>query len=164
MGARWVSLLTIDVKWLSCFTGSENREVPVGQYYLLVNPDKKQFVHSHDVKSSFRDFRGLKLMEMGYDDIIPLLIAHGNGKGGGDFQGNSPLVGSWAGDRVILTGDYANEGEFLTEEQIAQFKADFPKEELEEGEEPPTPNLQSYAYKYFENISEKVTEMLEQDH
>lgn len=33
---------------------------------------------------------------------LPLLTCEGNGRGGGDFRGESDLVGAWARDRVIM--------------------------------------------------------------
>lgn len=34
---------------------------------------------------------------------ISLLTAIGNGRGGGDYYGNNPMVGAWAGDKVYLS-------------------------------------------------------------
>lgn len=78
----------------------------MGQYYLVVNLDKKQYLHPH----RFGD--GLKLMEFGMSGRgtmagLAVLLSNGNGQGGGDIRSADPLVGSWAGDRIEVTGDYA---------------------------------------------------------
>lgn len=88
----------------------------MGQYHITVNLDKRQFIHPHKLGD------GLKLVEqMGSSDgtaaALLLLLACSNGRGGGDFDtGNvdpedAKLIGSWAGDRIAVVGDYA-EGEY----------------------------------------------------
>lgn len=81
----------------------------MGQYHLLVNLDKRQFVHPHRIGN------GLKLQEQvnwQYSTataLVMLLAASSQrgGRGGGDFHADHPLVGAWAGDRVAFIGDYA---------------------------------------------------------
>lgn len=81
----------------------------MGQYHYLVNLDKKQFVHPHQIGN------GLKLHEqVGWEystatALVMLLAASSRdgGRGGGDFRAAHPLVGSWAGDRIAFVGDYA---------------------------------------------------------
>lgn len=77
----------------------------MGQYHILVNLTKKQFVHPHQVGN------GLKLWEqVGFEHSLStalyMLIAASNGRGGGDFAEHH-LIGSWAGDSIALIGDYA---------------------------------------------------------
>ena len=90
----------------------------MGQYYLVVNKDKKEYLDPHKFGS------GLKLMEFSGDGEsvmqgLAVLLADGNGRGGGDLESSSSLVGSWAGDRIVVAGDYADEGKF-TEGEIDQ--------------------------------------------
>lgn len=78
----------------------------MGQYHYLVNLTKKQFVHPHEIGN------GLKLKEqIGWDystsTVLFMLVAASTGRGGGDFHCEHPLLGSWAGDRIALVGDYA---------------------------------------------------------
>jgi hypothetical protein len=78
----------------------------MGQYHKLYNLDKKQFVHAHHIAN------GLKLMEQcGFEkstaSALWLLVAACNGRGGGDARPH-PLIGTWAGDRIAVIGDYAN--------------------------------------------------------
>ena len=83
----------------------------MGQYYLIVNLDKKQFLHPHKCGD------GLKLMEFacsasGTLTALAILLADGNNRGGGDLRSDHPVIGSWAGDRIVIAGDYADEGRF----------------------------------------------------
>jgi len=76
----------------------------MGQYHTLYNIDKKQKVDG---------LSGYKLLEqIGYPKstatALLLLVANSNGRGGGDVK-EHPLVGSWAGDRIVVQGDYAEE-------------------------------------------------------
>lgn len=78
----------------------------MGQYHTLYNIDKKEKVEA---------FGGYKLLEqIGYpkstSTALFLLITNSNGRGGGDVE-EHPLIGSWAGDRVVVQGDYAKEGD-----------------------------------------------------
>lgn len=87
----------------------------MGQYHKLVNLDKKQFVHPHQIGN------GLKMYEqIGWDyctaTALAMLLAsacQGGARGGGDFHSgsDSKLVGSWAGDRIAFVGDYAEEND-----------------------------------------------------
>jgi len=78
----------------------------MGQYHVLINMDKLEYVNPHEVGS------GLKMWEIMYSGTLPkMLVAllaascKGGARGGGDID--SPLAGRWAGDRVAFIGDYA---------------------------------------------------------
>ena len=70
----------------------------MGQYHYLINLDKKQFVHPHQIGN------GLKLKEqVGWEystaTALVLLLAASSrdgGRGGGDFHALHPLIGAWA--------------------------------------------------------------------
>lgn len=81
----------------------------MGQYHVLYNTDKKEYVHAHRIDN------GLKLLEqMGFEKststALFLLVANSNGRGGGDANDHE-LIGRWAGDRIVVQGDYAEEGD-----------------------------------------------------
>lgn len=81
----------------------------MGQYYKVVNKTKKEFLHPY----SFG--HGAKLMEFVCDSegmlqSLAILLAEGNGRGGGDFSSDNPLIGSWSGDEITIVGDYADSG------------------------------------------------------
>lgn len=117
----------------------------MGQYYFIVNLDKKQFIHPH----KFGD--GMKLMEFacsspGTMTALAVLLSDGNGRGGGDLQSKNPIIGSWAGDRVVIAGDYADGERFLPSVERRNLNPD----------EPANVNLFQWADKHFEDISEKI--------
>jgi hypothetical protein len=84
----------------------------MGQYYKIVNIKKKQYISPH----IFGD--GSKLMEFsmsanGVLTGLAILLADGNGRGGGDLGSENDIVGSWAGDNIVIAGDYADDGKFV---------------------------------------------------
>ncbi len=86
----------------------------MGQYYKIVNVKKKQYITPY----KFGD--GAKLMEFsmsasGVLSALAILLADGNGRGGGDLNSENPIVGSWAGDNIVIAGDYADKGRFVKE-------------------------------------------------
>ena len=93
----------------------------MGQYYLIVNIEKKQFIHPHKMGS------GLKLWEMLAEGspfrALGILLADGNGRGGGDIE-EHPLIGSWIGDTILVTGDYADGERYNIKENLYHFAKD----------------------------------------
>ena len=86
----------------------------MGQYYKIVNIKKKQYISPH----TFGD--GSKLMEFSMSASgvlagLAILLADGNGRGGGDLHSENDIVGSWAGDNIVVAGDYADAGKFVKE-------------------------------------------------
>ena len=84
----------------------------MGQYYKIVNIKKKQYITPH----TFGD--GSKLMEfsMSANGVLAglaILLADGNGRGGGDLHSENDIVGSWSGDNIVIAGDYADDGKFV---------------------------------------------------
>ena len=86
----------------------------MGQYYKIVNIKKKQYITPH----TFGD--GSKLMEFSMSASgvlagLAILLADGNGRGGGDLHSENDIVGSWSGDNIVVAGDYAEAGKFVKE-------------------------------------------------
>lgn len=88
----------------------------MGQYHEVYNIDKKERIHAHRIDN------GLKLMEqVGFEkstaSALFLLLANSNGRGGGDAKPH-PMIGRWAGDRIVVQGDYADSDDkgFVAEE------------------------------------------------
>ena len=84
----------------------------MGQYYKIVNIKKKQYISPY----IFGD--GSKLMEfsMSANGVLAglaILLADGNGRGGGDLHSENDIVGSWSGDNIVIAGDYADDGKFV---------------------------------------------------
>lgn len=88
----------------------------MGQYHLTANLTKKEFIHPHKLGA------GLKLWEQIANPVGPaqaliVLLAGSNGRGGGDLHGavdgrDEKIIGRWAGDRVVIIGDYGEAGDY----------------------------------------------------
>ena len=48
------------------------------------------------------------LSGMGVMSALAILLADGNGSGGGDLFSDNPVIGSWRGDRIVVAGDYSD--------------------------------------------------------
>ena len=101
----------------------------LGRIYGL-NLDKKEFVDLNvlPVSDWYEDERGKTIDVV---EPISLLIAMGNGLGGGDYHtedDSTPYVGSWAGDRIsvshFIPDDYI--------EIVPNFKEYYPNKNIEE--------------------------------
>lgn len=85
----------------------------MGQYWKVVNLDRREFIHPHKVGA------GLKLWEQVANHpgtgaaLIILCAAQPEQRGGGDLSPckdiNEQVIGRWAGDRIALIGDYAED-------------------------------------------------------
>ena len=76
----------------------------MGQYYKLVNLDRKEFLNPHDWGD------GVKLMEFGCSGNGTLAVLAGL------LAFDAQQRGPWAGSRLVITGDYADEGRFVPAE------------------------------------------------
>lgn len=77
----------------------------MGQYHKIVNIDKKQYVNPCTLGD------GYKLLEFGFLGMgtmtgLAVLLACSNGRGWGDLDSEKEIIGSWAGDRIAIVGDY----------------------------------------------------------
>ena len=93
----------------------------MGQYHQVYNKTKKESLHAHKLEL------GLKLWEqVGFAgstaDILFALLSNSNGRGGGDLDENE-VIGRWAGDEIVVQGDYAEEGDpgYIPEAQLAEY-------------------------------------------
>lgn len=80
----------------------------MGQYHQIVNFDKRQYINPHKMGE------GVKMSEfipngMGAMMILGILLARDSSGRGGDINISDPLIGSWAGDRIAIVGDYGDE-------------------------------------------------------
>jgi hypothetical protein len=139
----------------------------MGQYYVVVNLDKRQYIHPHKLGD------GLKLLEFGASGCgtmtaLALLLADGNGRGGGDLYlpddcppDVAAVVGSWAGDRIVVAGDYADCGRWIPADTDKETLAATARAKYTEGYQTPEHvTLQAMAEETFEDISAKVTEVM----
>lgn len=137
----------------------------MGQYHYLVNLDKKQVVHPHQIGN------GLKLREqVGWEyctaTALVMLLASASkdgGRGGGDFRCGHPLVGSWAGDRIAFVGDYAEADDIPGVNAQDVYAACSWATHHEVGDPPPEGDEQkkaAFEAESWTDISTKVREMM----
>lgn len=93
----------------------------MGQYHKTYNIDKREFIHPHKIDN------GLKMWEqIGFlrstSTALFLLLANSNGRGGGDVP-EHPMIGRWAGDRIVVQGDYVEPTDpaYISEEELESF-------------------------------------------
>lgn len=123
----------------------------MGQYYKICNLDKRQFI------SPNKFYEGAKLLAFGSSSNgtmfgLAILLADGNNRGGGDLRSENPIIGSWAGDRIVIAGDYADEDKFIPETELKKFLETELKNEKR--------NLYQWAAAFFKDISEQVKEAM----
>lgn len=156
----------------------------MGQYWVLVNFDKKEFVHPHVVGA------GLKIGEQvctpwgtGAAQLI-LTACERQMRGGGDldleFPGAKDVVGRWAGDRVAYIGDYAEPEDLAVENQSIAYFMTYNKEErktivehwLKIAKESDNPKAKAAFFSkadrlakapFFKDISRKVAKVIEHE-
>jgi hypothetical protein len=94
----------------------------MGQYHKVYNIDKKVMINAHGINN------GLKLVEqIGHDHststALFLLLANSNGRGGGDVEDHY-LIGSWAGDRIVIQGDYSEPSDqgYISESELEGYR------------------------------------------
>ena len=127
----------------------------MGQYHFLINLDKKQVIHPHQIGN------GLKLTEqIGWDystaTVLVMLLAASSregGRGGGDFNANHPLIGSWAGDRITFLGNYA------TANDVPSFDAPLVYQQCKAACCPEKPDKPE-DWEEWTNISAQVQDMM----
>lgn len=124
----------------------------MGQYYIIVNVDKHQMIKPH----KFGD--GLKLMEFGNSQFgtllgMAVLLADGNNRGGGDLRTDNQIVGSWAGDRIVVAGDYADPGKHLEHVSLSLLEEAM---QAYEYDSPDDLTLYQVAQETFDDVSNIV--------
>lgn len=146
----------------------------MGQYFKIANLDKREYLDPH----AFGD--GLKLLEFGCSSMgtllgLTLLLRSSDEGGGGDFRlpdeqsGAWERIGSWAGDRIVICGDYDAPGKWIDGSLVAHpgyaaIVAEAKSYNDQHGTTYPlTPNLYSLCgdgpESVFRNISGEIIEI-----
>lgn len=73
----------------------------MGQYFILANLDKKEYLSSHMMGSGSKEIE--ICANYGLANVAMFMMAMGDTDGGA-------VRGRWAGDRVVLVGDYDKSG------------------------------------------------------
>lgn len=113
----------------------------MGQYHIVVDLSKREWLNPHRLGC------GLKLLEQldtvgGTPTALFILLACSNGRGGGDFPDGAhwevkekksvltidkpqiadlakKFIGRWAGDRIAVVGDYAEDGDLQPQDEAS---------------------------------------------
>lgn len=84
----------------------------MGQYHLLVNVDKKEYLDPHSIGMGVKQWEHLShpqyTMAGSLADAMYVLTMTSPARGGGDIPA-SEISGRWAGDRVMVVGDYTED-------------------------------------------------------
>lgn len=118
----------------------------MGQYWIPVNLDKKEFIHPHRLGAGLKLWEQLAAHPGTGAALIMLCAAMPEPRGGGDLRSGLPnVVGRWAGDRIALVGDYAENSD-LSEEWEASKIYDRCQAETKQltNDSPDEPNRCSY--------------------
>lgn len=128
----------------------------MGQYHYLLNLDKKQVIHPHQIGNGFKLCEQIAGSYSTATVLVMLLASSSKngGRGGGDFRAQHPLVGSWAGDRIAFLGDYAEAGD------ISGFDAPLIYREVTAACNPSGADNPPEGWKQWANISAQVREMM----
>jgi len=90
----------------------------MGQYFMAVNLDKKEYVCPWCLGGVAKFWEWCVNPQAG---IFPYLLRKSNESGGGDIDPDRvKYAGRWAGDRVVLIGDYDSSG--LYEKVRTEYK------------------------------------------
>lgn len=78
-------------------------DVPA-EFRYICNHTKKQFVDKQSVKPMTQEWAETE-GEPWKVHPLSLLTCEGNGRGGGDYRGDNPLVGTWARDSISIESE-----------------------------------------------------------
>jgi hypothetical protein len=120
----------------------------MGQYFVIANLEKREYL------DPWKMYSGAKAWEQAMNmpsKALLVLLGTGMGRGGGDFrEGEMPdgstVNGRWAGDSIVMVGDYAEDGDlpdilaygslysqiFAEEGNWVDLSVGFPKNVLED--------------------------------
>ena len=91
----------------------------MGQYHMVFNLDKQEYLHPHNLGAGLKsgEFGWPKMNTVG-SAMIALMVCP-EPRGGGDIEGDE--AGRWHGDRVVIVGDYAEDGDFASDERLSHL-------------------------------------------
>jgi hypothetical protein len=106
----------------------------MGQYHMLVNYDKREFVHPHNIGLGLKQWEHIGFEGGTLSDALYILTMTSPRRGGGDLP-ETEVSGRWVGDRCFVLGDYTEatdlpeemKGDTLYSEVLNEF-ADISKE------------------------------------
>jgi len=110
----------------------------MGQYHVAMNLDKMEMVSPYPLGLGAKQWEQVACTA-GMGDVLYVLLTASPARGGGDLDYFENITGRWVGDRVIIVGDYTEDG-------------DIPNS--------PMPASELYGSEFFLDISEDVAEAI----
>jgi hypothetical protein len=80
----------------------------MGQYHVLVNLDKEEVVSPHGLGLGLKQYEHLGEFNGTLADAMYILTMTSPNRSGGDLP-DTGISGRWAGDRVVVLGDYTSD-------------------------------------------------------
>lgn len=116
----------------------------MGQYHLIVNLNKREYIDPITLGGGMKAIEQL-LNPSTTPAAMFMLMVCPTPRGGGDLR-RSDVAGRWHGDKVVIVGDYAQDGDFTAGNGVEAG-----------GNES---KLFGHAYSEFTDISDEVIEGL----
>lgn len=85
----------------------------MGQYHKLVNLDKREYVSPLDLGLGSKQYEQVGGFDGSLADAMYILTMTSPARGGGDFP-MTDVSTRWAGDRVVIVGDYSVDDDLPT--------------------------------------------------
>jgi hypothetical protein len=82
----------------------------MGQYHILVNLDKNEYVSPHDLGLGLKQLEHNGAFVGTLADALYFLTMTSPARGGGDYP-RTDISGRWAGDRCVVLGDYTEDSD-----------------------------------------------------
>lgn len=82
----------------------------MGQYHILVNLDKREYVVPHGLGLGLKQREHNGAFDGTLADALYFLTMTSPARGGGDYP-QTAISGQWAGDRCIVLGDYTEDSD-----------------------------------------------------
>jgi hypothetical protein len=98
----------------------------MGQHWVIVNLDKKECVIPHKMGSGAKLTEQLGTFPGTAQALLILCAAQPFARGGGDLKTGYPgaeTIGRWAGDRIAVVGDYAEDTDLAPEFKASEIYA-----------------------------------------
>jgi uncharacterized protein YjbJ (UPF0337 family) len=96
----------------------------MGQYHILVNVDKREYLHPAEIGLGVKQWEHQSEARWplygSLSDAMYILTMTSPARGGGDMPGTE-ISGRWAGDRVMVVGDYTEDEDLPAEFLASQI-------------------------------------------
>ena len=95
----------------------------MGQYHVLVNYDKKEVVVPHGLGLGLKQYEHTGEYNGTLADAMYILMMTSPARGGGDFPSTN-ISSRWAGDIVLVLGDYTEDSDVPSISNVGSLYAE----------------------------------------